>query len=326
MSLPSVHAIILNWNGLADTLECLASLRRQDYPSLKVHVVDNGSAEDQAGAISRAFPEVDVIKEPTNLGFCGGNNVGIRRALDEGADYVLILNNDTIAPPNLISTLIRESEALNDVGAVSPLIVYHPDHQKVWYAGSFWEGETAGFRHVLAGESISNLREQEAAKTEYACGCCLLVRASVLSRIGLMDERYFAYYDEADWCSRMKGAGLACYVVPRAHLYHKVSGSTPNAVVTYLSARNRLLWMKDHLTGAERRRSLGYLLKETLWNSLNLIGLSIGDNRLTRTQSKAMLRGVCDFVLGRFGKWPDAIQRLSIAEKPRQVSRQSQGL
>jgi GT2 family glycosyltransferase len=310
MSVPSVHIVILNWNGLADTRECLASLGEQSYPSLRIHVVDNGSAHDEAATIEREFPRVNVLRQERNLGFCEGNNVGIRRALEKGADYVLILNNDTLVPSNLIRTLIDESAPLEAVGAVSPVILYHPQRETVWFAGAVWDGLTAGFRHVLAGRPRAELREQEPYRSAYACGCCLLVHASVLRRIGLMDARYFAYYDEADWCSRMKEAGLECYVIPRAVLYHKVSGSTPSIISTYLMARNRLLWMKEHLKARERLKSYPYLLKETLWNFCNLGGIRRRKHSLSVEQSKAMLLASRDFLRGKFGAWPKRVEQL----------------
>lgn len=314
-STPSVHLVILNWNGLADTLECLASLDEQDYPALRIHVVDNGSAESEATQIEFRYPSVNVMRQPTNLGFCGGNNVGIRGALAEGAEYVLILNNDTVAPPDLVSTLINESAALESVGAVSPVILYHPNHDTVWYAGSVWESAIAGFRQVLEDRPVAELQQQQPYPSAYACGCCLLVHSSVLHRVGLMDERYFAYFDEADWCSRMKEAGLECYVVPRARLYHKVSASAPRLIVSYLMARNRLLWMKDHLSGIERWRPVPCLLKEMIWDLLNMGGWRVGKYQRAPAHSRAILYGWRDFLRRRFGKWPDQIQRMSMSEE-----------
>lgn len=307
MSVPSVHVVILNWHGLTDTLECLSSLREQNYPEMKILVVDNGSAEHEAATIEREFPGASVLRLARNLGFCGGNNEGIRRALADGADYVLILNNDTLVPPDLLSKLVGESAPLENVGAVSPVIMYHPEREKVWYAGSFWDSRTAGFRHRLIDRLREELTEQEPYPSAYACGCCLLVHSSVVRRVGLMDDRYFAYYDEADWCSRMTAAGLTSYVVPRALLYHKTRGSTPSLVVTYLMARNRLLWMAQHLALRDQLRSYPYLIKEMLWNLCNFCGVFRGRHPLTIEQSRAMLRATLDFLLGRFGAWPESL-------------------
>src|SRR5712692_152515 len=127
MRIPTVHVILLNWNGLSETLECLESLRKQQHPFVKIVVVDNGSIKNEASIIEREYPEVKVLRQGRNLGFCGGNNVGIRQAVADGADYVLILNNDTIAPPELITELLHASEKLERVGAVSPLILCYPE-------------------------------------------------------------------------------------------------------------------------------------------------------------------------------------------------------
>jgi GT2 family glycosyltransferase len=306
----SVYVVLLNWNGLSDTLECLASLREQEYSSIKTVVVDNGSAKDEASIIEHDYPDVSVLRQDRNLGFCGGNNVGIRHALADGADYVMILNNDTIAPPQLISELLRASDGLEQVGAVSPLILCHPKSDLIWYAGSVWEPQTAGFRHPLSYESRNKLGASAPFPTAYACGCCLLVSASVLSQVGLMDERYFIYYDEADWSSRMKKAGLECYVIPTAALYHKVSKATPSLIGTYLMARNRLLWMKDHLSWRERMRSCPYLIKEITWNLFNISGLRMKQHGLSTIESRAMLIAIRDFLRGRFGAAPASITKL----------------
>ncbi|MCA1632208.1 MAG: glycosyltransferase family 2 protein [Acidobacteria bacterium] len=311
MSTPSVHVIILNWNGLPDTLECLAALRRQDYPALKVWVVDNGSAEVEAETVRREYPEVEVLPQGANLGFCGGNNVGIRSALDAGADYVLVLNNDTVSPPNFVSDLIAQSARLERVGAVSPLILRHPEEDLIWYAGAAWEPETAGFRHLLEDQPRTELRAREPYPTTYACGCCLLVPATVLRRVGLMDERYFAYYDEADWCARMKNAGFECYVVPTVSISHKVSRSTPGLISAYLMARNRLLWMRENLPRRERWRSARYLVKEFVWNALNAAGLPPGGRHISSLHSRVMLLAWRDFLLRRFGGFPDSVARLA---------------
>ncbi|HEY3041172.1 MAG TPA: glycosyltransferase family 2 protein [Pyrinomonadaceae bacterium] len=310
MRIPIVYVVLLNWNGLTETLECLASLRKQDHPSVKTVVVDNGSANAEASIIEREYPEVKVLRQAENQGFCGGNNIGIRQALADGADYVLILNNDTIAPPQLISELVRASERLEHVGAVSPLILCHPQTDLIWYAGSVWEAETARLRQLLEYQSRNKLNVSKPFPTAYACGCGLLVSASVLRQVGLMDERYFAFYDEVDWSSRMKKAGLECYVIPTAILYHKVSKTTPRLIATYLMARNRLLWMKDHLSWRERVRSYPYLFKEVAWNLCNISGVRLNKHGLSKIESKAMLMAVRDFLCRRFGATPASIIQL----------------
>lgn len=311
MSFPSVHAVILNWNGLDDTLECLASLRAQNYPAITIHVVDNGSVNDEATIIGQRYPDVAVLRQKENLGFCGGNNVGIKRALATGADFVLILNNDTILPPDCITNLMHAVRQRENLGAASPLIAHYPDVDSIWFAGTVWESQTAGLRVPASGQTRDQQTSTEPYTTNFACGCCLLAPASVWRTIGLFDERYFAYYEEADWSSRVMKAGLECYVIPSATVYHKVTRSTTPVVVTYMMARNRLLWMRDHLSWRERLPSLPYLIKEACWNLCN-ISLGVYHNRppLSPTHSKAMLIAWWDFIRGRFGPWPERINRL----------------
>jgi GT2 family glycosyltransferase len=316
MSSPSVHVVVLNWNGLVDTLECLASLRAQDYAPLRVHVVDNGSAEEEALTIEREYPEVSVLRQGRNLGFCGGSNVGIVRALGAGADFVMLLNNDTIVPPGCVRSLVDAAVSLDDLGAASPVILHYPEADRVWFAGASWEGETAGFRINLSGQPRGRLNEREPFESDYACGCCLLTPAAVLRRVGLLDERYFAYYEEADWASRLKAAGLRCYVVPAAALYHKVTRSTPGVVVAYMMARNRLLWMSEHLPWRKRAAPLAYLLRETLWNVCNVAaGIYHGRPPLAPAHSRAMLLALRDFLRGKTGAWPEPVERMEAGGK-----------
>ena len=310
MGYPSVHVVLLNWNGLVDTLECIESLKAQDYPNLKIHVVDNASANGEADLIADKHRDIGVLRQSGNLGFCGGNNVGIRQATNSGADYVLVLNNDTIVPPSLISQLVSNAERLESVGAISPLILRYPDRELIWFAGARWDSSTCGFRHILAGRPRLELAQRDPFTSAYACGCCLLVSKSVLKRVGLMDERYFAYYDEADWCSRMQRLGLKCYVVPSAELYHKVSGATPSLISTYLMARNRFLWMRDYLSLGERLRSYPYLLRELLWNLLNLLGAAPNGHNTSPEFSRVFLLAWRDAVLRRVGKWPKQLESI----------------
>jgi len=310
MSLPSVHVIILNWNGLADTLGCLESFREQDYPNLQFCVVDNGSEPGEADAIEKQFPEVEILRQGRNLGFCGGNNVGIRRALEKGADYVLVLNNDTIATTSLVSTLVSHAEKLPFLGALSPVILNYPQQDLIWFAGSEWETATAGFRHRLSGRPRNELTAREPFPTAYACGCCLLISTKVLRKVGLMDEKYFAYYDEADWCSRMAIFGLNCFVVPDATLYHKVSRSTPNLISTYLITRNRFFWMRRYLSTSNRIRSYPYLLRELLSNLANACGLDLSGRHFSKIHSKIIVRAWFDSIIRKTGKWPPSIDAL----------------
>jgi GT2 family glycosyltransferase len=311
MESPSVHIVILNWNGLSDTLECLSSLKNLSYPSVNAIVVDNASRDDQAARIAEAFPAATVLRQTENLGFCGGCNVGIRHALANGADYVMLLNNDTLVPPDLLEKLLAGLDGLEDAGAVSPIILEHPETEKIWFSRARWEAAEAQFRLARPGEKYEDFAGREPYRSDFACGCCLLAPARVFAEMGLLDERYFAFYDEAEWCARLREKGLESYVVPAAFMYHKVSRSTPSLVSTYLLARNRLLWMTENLPVREKLKSMPYLCKDVVWHFANLSGLT--KKYYTRQHSRAVLQGWWDYLLGRYNKWSKSAEKIIFA-------------
>lgn len=304
MSAKRVAVIVLNWNGLRDTIACLNSVLDSSWNDLIIYVVDNNSREKEGEKIASLYPGIKVLLQPENQGYCKGNNIAIREALKEGAEFILLLNNDTVVPADMIRVLVEGFGKLPDAGAVSPLILDLPDqHQRVQYSGARWIGKTASFMLLAAGNDFKVLSVQEPYKTEFASGCCLLTHASVIEKAGLLDERYFAYYDEADWCRRIARQGFRSYVIPQTVVYHSVLRSnTLSHVSLYLLSRNRLLWIREHLSLRERLIALKTIIKEGLWHTINILRW----NRKTiynKKESKAFLRGYRDFIRGRFGKW-----------------------
>ena len=222
--IPLTYVIVLNWNGKSDTLECLASLGRAADPSMRVLVVDNGSDDGSQDAIRRDFPAVALLELPSNLRFAGGNNAGMRRALAEGAEQIMLLNNDTTVDPAFLRTMTAALQASADTGIVAPKILYSADPRLLWYAGgeiSFWTGT---MRHRGIREPDDG-RFDSPCETGYASGCCLLAKRSAVERIGLLDESYFMYTEDADWCMRARRAGFRVLYEPRARVWHKVSVS-----------------------------------------------------------------------------------------------------
>jgi GT2 family glycosyltransferase len=307
MNNSSVHIIIINWDGLANTLECLASVRQLTYPNIRVQLVDNASKNNEAEIIEEKFPEVNVLRQKENLGFCGGCNAGIKQAIDEGADFIMLVNNDALVSPNLVETLLEEYDKLENPGAVSPVIFKYPETQNIWFSIAKWEavwktGE-AKFRLAL-DESYESLKDKKPYATEFACGCCLFVSTKVVREVGMFDERYFAFYDEAEWCVRMKKQGFTSYIIPSAFMYHKVSGSTSSLVATYLLNRNRLLWAAENLSLGQKLKAYPVMAKEFVWHLLNVGNLIPESKRyVPRDRSRAFLQGYKDYFLRRFGKW-----------------------
>jgi GT2 family glycosyltransferase len=277
-----VSAVVLSWNGREDTLACLRSLEGED---IDVIVVDNASVDGIAEAIRGA----EVIRNERNIGYAGGMNVGIRRALERGADAVLLLNNDVEVEPGAISAL---AAAVDGVGAVCPVIVFADSPDRVWYAGARFD-PTRGYN----GRHLTD-RPDSVTETERICGAAVLIPRNVLEEVGLLDEDLFAYHEDADWSLRAREQGLRLVVTPDSRVRHKVSASTggegsPDAL--YYSARNLLAVSERHaplgVFGTWRRRvvALGALLGQAL------------AGRRRRAGIKAVAEGWRDFRRGRFG-------------------------
>jgi GT2 family glycosyltransferase len=254
----SVTAIVLNWNGLADTRECLHSLRAAHYPKLSVVVVDNGSRGDEASALAAEFGDfIDLIRLPENRGFAGGANAGIERALASAPDYVLLLNNDTIVDPDFVGALVEEAQRHNDVAAVNPRTYFYDNPRKIYSTGgsvSLWRGVA---QQVGRGETDHG-QFNEPARRGYADGVCMLIPRAAIEKVGLLDEQYFAYWEETDWCIRARELGLHCYYAPQARIWHKAERSqSPDARFHYLYRRNALLFVRKRGSRPQKLTALG---------------------------------------------------------------------
>jgi GT2 family glycosyltransferase len=242
---PSVAIIVLNWNGLSDTRECLASLRGVSYPDLRVIVVDNGSDNDEAGTIEREFGGfAEVVRNPANLGFAGGANAGIRRALKDAPGYLLLLNNDVLVEPGFLDAMVDAAQRLPDFAAACPKAYFHHDPDLIYSTGGRVNMWTGGARQVGRGEK-DNGRFDEIAERDYADGLCMLISGRALEQVGLLDDDYFLYWEETDWCLRARALGLRCYYVPGARVWHKAQRSlAPDAGFHYMYRRNALLFVR----------------------------------------------------------------------------------
>ncbi len=225
MPYPVVSIIILNWNRKDDTISLLQSIGKVSYPNFLLILVDNASSDGTVDAVKEKFPFVKIIPNSENLRFAGGNNVGIEYALQTKTDYVLLLNNDTIVDPNFLSKLVEYAEGNNDVGIGGPKIFYYYDQRRIWFAGGkidYWKGWIShiGIREVDHGQYDS------AREVDYITGCCMLVKREVIEKIGKLDESYFIYGEDSDWCIRAKRAGYSLVYVPSSIIWHKVSASS----------------------------------------------------------------------------------------------------
>lgn len=215
---PLVYIITLNWNRADDTLCLLASCAQLTYPNFRVLIVDNGSAPDCLAQIKAGAVQAEWVCNERNLGFAAGMNVGLRYALAQAADYVLLLNNDTTVSSDLLDRLI-ESIGESEIGASVPIIYYAQDRSRVWSAGSTYRALTRDAHHYTWPASSSPYR------VDYATACGLLIKRACLERIGLFDEQFFMYYEDLDFCWRLRAAGYHLIVDPRAQMWHMVAAT-----------------------------------------------------------------------------------------------------
>lgn len=296
---PRVGIVLLNWNQPADTLACLASLRRLEYGPVEVVVVDNGSTDGSPEVLRREFPDVTLIENDSNLGFAAGNNVGIRYLLDRAADYVLLLNNDTEVPPSLLRRLVDVAESDRRIGIVGPKILYYRPNDVIWSAGG--RVDRLGRPSHLRFDEVDDGADQSVQDVDYVTGCALLIKRQAIEQVGALDERFFIYYEEAEWCARVHRAGYRVVYVPQAHMWHKIQQSARNHSrrYLYLMARNRLLYLRCTRASVLdlAAASLDILRTSAAWALKP-------EHREARPYSGALVHGVWDWLFGRFGAPP----------------------
>ena len=221
---PLVYIIIVNWNGRDVTLECLRSLKAVSYPNYRIVIVDNASADGSAAAFRTAYPDVMVLEMPENIRFAGGTNAGIRYGLEKGGELFLLLNNDTTVAPDFLSTMVARMQTDRTIGMVSPKIYYHDDPTRIWFAGGATSMWTGTMRH-LGIRKPDNGQYDTSHKIDYATGCCILTKREVVERVGMLDESFHMYGEDADWSERVRRAGYSIIYEPKARIWHKLSGS-----------------------------------------------------------------------------------------------------
>jgi GT2 family glycosyltransferase len=294
---PSVFIVVLNWNGLSDTLECLEAVGHLDYPNRHVVVVDNGSTDGSADAIAAGYPSATLIRLGENLGYTGGVNAGLQHAIQNGADYVWLLNNDAVVTPDSLTQLLALAERHPRVGLLSPIIRYYDKPHDIQFAGTLVEEPPARVPHIHFLEAGAAL-----AGDFVLVGTALLVRSTVVTVIGLLDDRYFAYCEDWDYSLRAHAAGFELAVLPSAIVFHKSAGSLGHhsPLKEYLMVRNRYLVWRSHLTGCQRRSYTGRYLAWALErvHSARRSGSEV--------VAGAALDGAWDALRGRFGPRPVA--------------------
>jgi GT2 family glycosyltransferase len=292
-----VTAVILNTNRRDDVLECLESLSASTYPNLTIMVLDNASTDGSVEAIQARFPGVQIVPITENKGYAGNNNTGIDLAIQQGAGWVYVLNEDTLQSPDCIERLVAAGEADPKTGIVGPMVYHHDEPDVIQSAGGAMDA------HWRTWHTGQNQKDQgqfsQVRPVEWVTGCGLMIRRETVADIGLIDERFFYYKEETEWCLRARKAGWQILHVPQAKLWHKgvQREYNPPAHVTYYKIRNGFLLAKKHRAPlfVQALAWAGTLRTLMTW-SIHPRWRSKLDHR------DAMLHGIRDFIAQRWGK------------------------
>ena len=299
MTQPLLYIVILNNNRGEDTLACLASLSQSDYKNIKIILLDNASTDGSVQAVRNEYADVQIVPIRENLGYSGNNNVGIQAALNQCADWVLVLNDDTSLDPSCLSLLMQAGGSDSKIGIVGPM-VYHFDEPNVIQSaggilGKYWQSFHLGQNELDKGDFNTPLQ------VEWISGCAILVRRAVIEQVGMLDPNYFLYWEDTEWCIRANRAGWKIVHVPQAKLWHKgvQRDYQPKPYVTYYVTRNHLFTLAKHnaplivwvYTIAQIIKTLASWSLKPRWG-------------FKREHRDAMWRGMLDFFHHRYGPMP----------------------
>ncbi len=303
--LPCVAIVILTWNNSIDTLECLDSVNQLDYPNLRIIVVDNGSTDGSVDRIRRRYQSIDLLVLDSNLGYAAGNNIGIQHALALQADYILILNNDTLVAPNMINELVQAAEANPQIGMLGPLMYCAAPRDRLFAAGSVvrWlRGDTQNRGMFRSAEMLKQWAQPEAV--DYIAGCAVMIKRSCLEAIGPFQVDYYINYEDTEWGIKARRAGFEVWYVPAAVMWHKISATMGIAspAAAYYMTRNALLFFWRN----SPRQLRGSVVLRIMLRTLQTIGAwtlkaKYRNDHYRRLRSANWL-ALRDFLRGRVGK------------------------
>lgn len=299
MHQPRVFVVILNTNRRDDTLECVRSLEAGCGLRPTIVLLDNASTDGTVEAVGSAHPGVRILPLSRNLGYAGNNNVGIEYALAHGADWVLLLNEDTVVDPVCLAELVAAGECDARIGFAGPMVYHHDEPDVIQSAGGElgprWVSTHAGANEQDRGQFCA-VRD-----VEWVSGCAILARREAIAGIGALDAAFFYYWEETEWCLRARRAGWRVVHVPGARVWHKgvQRDYRPDPAVSYYNTRNRLLMMKKHQAPPGVRGRAWFDIARTLasW-TIRARWRGQREHRL------AIWRGACDYLRGRTGRMP----------------------
>lgn len=242
---PAISIILVNYNGIDDTIECIQSLIKTEYPNFNVIVVDNGEDIEEHKKLHLCYPEIMIIRTENN-GFAAANNIGINKALLSNPEFILLLNNDTIVEKNFFSNIIIHL-GKSDIGIFTPKINYYSNKDIIWSAGGkISKIKADAYRYHFNKPSKLVMKDQYVS---FSSACCMLIKSEVFGNVGLFDEKFFLYFEDTDFCKRVTNKGYKILLLPQSIVYHKVSSATnkdDKDKKIYYHFRNRLYFAKKH--------------------------------------------------------------------------------
>ncbi|MBA7603140.1 hypothetical protein ES703_10244 [subsurface metagenome] len=241
---PLVYIIILNWNGWQDSAECVESVLKITYSNYRVLIVDNGSTNDSVKILAKKFPNIEILETGKNLGYAGGNNRGIEKAIANEAEYVFILNNDTKVDKNFLQPLVQAMEGDKQIGITGGTVYYYDNPDVIHNMGGYTSLYT-GNSQTFGLNALDRGQFNNAKEVPQCCGGAMLIRASLIREIGGFNEKFFIYYDEPDICFRTKKAGYKVTFAPGSKIYHKIGrdSSRESGLSNFYGLRNRI-WIE----------------------------------------------------------------------------------
>jgi GT2 family glycosyltransferase len=250
---PLISIITVDYNGHDMTLELLQSIDNQSYKNIEIFVVDNASREEHSAFYKKNYPSVFYIRSEKNLGFAGGNNLAVKQAK---GDFLFFINNDAEITEGVLQKLVAQFELHVTLGIVSPLLLYYNESKNqgkdlIQYAGTTRVHPITARNITIGEKEWDNGQYSEAKPTAYAHGAAMMVKREVIENVGIMFEDFFLYYEELDWCERIRQAGYDIYIEPNARVYHKESASVQkiSGLKAYYLNRNRIYFMRRNFGG-----------------------------------------------------------------------------
>ncbi len=294
-----IAVVVLHYRNLEDTLECLDSLQKQDYLHYEIILVDNASG-DPLKEIVKDRAKLHLISNPKNLGFAEGSNGGIRCGMHRGADAVLLLNNDTVASPTLLSSFVEGAAAYPNAAIFGGKIFFYDEPTILWHAGGNVHPRSMRCYHDGCGSNDLEKQWDTIRSINYACGCALFVKKEAIEKVGLMAPEFFLLWEEIDWCWRIRKSGYDCLYLPQAKVWHKISrsfeGGNRGPLWQYYYFRNRLLFLRRNICFTKRMQFYFTVLIKEIVQIITLL-LNPKTTKETAKLNASALKGIRDYFL-----------------------------